>query len=193
VHPPEYNLALARAILDQLEQFLQSDDAFWPLSARPPRPETPFPRLSLGALLLAFDELRAVEIDAEPTARSAMQAVEREYDRISQKWAVAVERKALAEASQRLSVWRAYLRDLDDGRADPTDYRSEVKQRVMLSRLLGLAQSNPESRAAIGALRTLDGDLRSLLAPGGFIWDSRLERVYPEADFWFLYGELTLR
>jgi hypothetical protein len=192
VHPPEYNLALARAILEQLEQFLQSDDAFWPLPARPPSPGIPFPRLSLGALSLALDELRAVETDIEPSARSAIQAVEREFDRITQKWTAAVERKALAEASQRVSVWRAYLQDLRDLRTDPADYRQEVKQRVILSRLLGLARSNPDNRVTIGALEGLDRNLRSLFAPGDFIWDIRLERVYPEADFWFLYGGIRI-
>jgi hypothetical protein len=190
VHPPEYNLTLARAILEQLEHFLQSADAFWPISARPPTPGAPFPRLSLGALLLTLDELRAVEADAGPAVHSATQVVKREFDRISQKWAVAVERKALAEASQRLSVWRSYLQDMRDGRTDPTDYIQEVKQRVILSRLLEQTRSSPDVNTTTSVLDGLDRDLRSMFVYGEFVWDARLKRVYPEEDFWFLYGEL---
>lgn len=192
MHPPEYNLTLARAILEQLEPFLHTDDAFWPLSVRPPHPGVPFPQLSLGVLLLTLDELNAVEMDVEPATRSAIQSVERELDRITQKWTVAVEGKALSEASQRLSVWRAYLQDTRDGRTDQADYRQEVKQRVILGRLLGLARSSPDGQDAVVALLELDEELRSLFAPGGFIWDARLERIYPQAEFWFLYGGIRL-
>ncbi|HLC03105.1 MAG TPA: hypothetical protein VJK02_08720 [Anaerolineales bacterium] len=190
MHPPDYNLTLARAILSEFEPFLQSPDAFWPLSATSPRPGIPFPRLSLGALLLALAELRAAEADVDPAGRDAGQAVKREFDRIRQKWAVALEHKALSESSQRLSIWRAYLQDLSDARADPADYPREVRQRVVLARLLEVARQSPDSRTAIGSLAEWDSILRGLLIPGGFIWDARLKDVYPEEDFWFLYGTI---
>jgi hypothetical protein len=193
VQPPEYNLALAQAILEQLEPFLQAADAFWPLSARPPGSGIPFPRLSLGALLLTLDELRATEPALDPAGRSATQAVEADFDRISQKWTVAVERKALSESSQRISIWRAYLDDLRDQRADPADYPQEVRQRVALSRLLELARLSPDSRQTTEAVEHLDEFLRSLLVPSGFVWDERMKSVYPEEDFWFLYGGIGTR
>lgn len=192
MHPPEYNLALARAILEDLEQFLQSPEAFWPLTIPSPSPGVPFPGLSLGALLLTLDELRAAEADADAAGRSASRAFEREFDRICQKWAVAVARKALTEASQRLSVWRAYLQDLSDARADPTDFPRDVRQRVILSRLSGLARANPGSREIAEAVEEWDSILRRSFIPGDFIWDARLMLIYPELDFWFLYGAIRM-
>jgi hypothetical protein len=188
VHPAEYNLALARAILDQLEPFLQAADAFWPLSARSPTPATPFPQLSLGALLVTLDELRASEAEGDAPIQSGFQAVERDFDRIAQKWRAAAERKASAESSQRLSIWRAYLHELDEGHADAADYAGEVRQRVILSRLLGIARADPHARDTASAVEASDQVLRRRFAPGEFIWDIRLRGVYPKEDFWFLYG-----
>lgn len=190
MHPPDFNLALASAILEQLEPFLQSTDAFWPISAVSPSPGVPFPRLSLGVLLLTLDELRASEADLDPAGRAAGQVVEREFDRIRQKWAVSIEQKALLESSQRLSIWRSYLQDLTDARAEPADYIHEVRQRVVLAHLLELARRNPDGRATLGSLAEWDRVLRSLLVPGDFIWDARMKIVYPDRDFWFLYGTI---
>jgi hypothetical protein len=190
VHPLEYNVALARAILEDLEQFLQSPEAFWPLTITFPTPGIPFPRQSLGVLLVTLDELRVMEQAADAEIRSASLGFEREFDRIRQKWPVAVERKALTEASQRLSLWSAYLQGLSDGREDPADYPQEVRQRVILSRLLGIAKTNPDSREPITIVEELDGMLRSQLTPAEFIWDDRLKAVYPDGEFWFLYGRI---
>jgi hypothetical protein len=89
-----------------------------------------------------------------------------------------------------LSVWRSYLQDMRDGRTDPTDYIQEVKQRVILSRLLEQTRSSPDVNTTTSVLDGLDRDLRSMFVYGEFVWDARLKRVYPEEDFWFLYGEL---
>lgn len=190
MHPPEYNLALARAILESLEPFLQSPDPFWQLTSPGGNRSIPFPRLSLGALALTLDEIRAAEDEVEPAVRAAGQAAEREFDRIRQKWTVAVERKALSESSQRLAVWKAYLQDLGDARADPVDYPHEVRQRVILARLLEFARANPDSRGTALAVDTWDGVLRNMFVPGPFVWGILLKTVYPETGFWFLYGTI---
>jgi hypothetical protein len=190
VNPTDYNLALARAILEAIEPFLQSTDAFWPLTAAPPSSAIPFPRLSLGAFLLTLDELRAAEAQAATAVRPSIQSVEREFDRIHQKWRVAVENKALAEAPQRLSIWRAYLEDLNDGRGDPAGYSQEVRQRVILTRLLQTARGSSKRDETLGRVGDCDAILRGLFVPREFVWDPRLRPVYPEKDFWFLYGEI---
>ena len=188
MHPVDYNLGMARAMLDELEAFLQSPDVFWPLSRSSPDTESPFPRLSLGAVLLTLDELRAAEPDLTPAELTATQVVEREFDRIRLKWTVAVEHKALGEMSQRLSIWRAYLQDLGESRAAAEDYPLEVRQRVTLARLSDLAGRNPAIEPTPQSLRQLDDTLRARFEPAKFIWDIRLKAVYDPARFWFLYG-----
>ena len=175
-------------MLDELEAFVQSPDVFWPLSHTSPDTGSPFPRLSLGVVLLTLDELRAVEPDLAPAELTATQVVEREFDRIKQKWTVAVERKALAEISQRLSIWRAYLQDLSESRSGAEDYPMEVRQRVALARLLDLAGRNPGIQPTAQSLRQLDDLLRAWFEPGEFIWDQQLKAVYTPTGFWFLFG-----
>jgi hypothetical protein len=188
VHPVDYNLAMARAMLDELEAFLQSPDVFWPLSHNSSDARSPFPRLSLGVVLMTLDELRAAEPDLAPAELTAIQVVEREFDRIKLKWTVAVEHKALGEMSQRLSIWRAYLQDLSESRSGAEDYPMEVRQRVALARLLDLAGRNPGIQGTAQSLSQLDDSLRASFEPGEFIWDQRLKAVYAPAGFWFLFG-----
>jgi hypothetical protein len=190
VHPLEFDLALARAILDNLEPFLKSPEPFWPLTGTSPIPGTPFPQLSLGALALTLDELRALEDGADSPDRSAILSAEREFERIQQKWEVALERKALAEGSQRLHIWKAYLEDLSEGRIVTADYAHEVRQRVALGRLMQIARANPDWAEASYIMGVLDVGLEGFFVPGEFIWDDRLQRVYPKLEFWFLYGKV---
>jgi hypothetical protein len=79
---------------------------------------------------------------------------------------------------------------LDDAVADPKRARSEYpfemrnRQRVeVIMRELG-SDLLPELKEQ---LQRVDGRIRVVAQPTGFIWDSQLERIYPHNPFWYLY------
>ena len=79
---------------------------------------------------------------------------------------------------------------LDDAVADPKRARSEYpfeirnRQRVeVILRELG-SDLLPELKQQ---LARVDGRIRVVAQPTGFIWDSQLEPIYPQSPFWYLY------
>jgi hypothetical protein len=101
---------------------------------------------------------------------------------------VAIERKATREAHSRLQLWSAYLEELNESDAAHADYPQEVRQRVMVSRLLAWGGAGPELDANAERTHSLDSLLRRRFEAGPFLWETLLEQIYRMPDFWFLYG-----
>ena len=188
MHPPEYNLSFANAILDELEPYLLSSELFWPLEQRVACGMPRFPRLTLGGLLLTIDELTAQEPELTSSQAAAWLQVQSLFAHNQVRWEVAIERKAVRELNCRLNLWRAYLTDLEEKKEGPENYAHEARQRVMFQRLLHLASKHPEVESLNTSVLSLDSKLRASFITGPFIWDKRLESAYPPPDFWYLYG-----
>ena len=188
MHSPDYNLSLANAMLDELEPYLLSSELFWPLEQRLARGMPRFPRLTLGGLLLSIDELTAQEAELTSNQAAAWLQIQSLFAHNQVRWEVGIERKAVRELNCRLNLWRAYLMDLEEKKEGPDNYAHEARQRVMFQRLLDPASKHPEVALLNVSMLSLDSKLKAFFITGSFIWDKRLESVYPPTDFWYLYG-----
>jgi hypothetical protein len=188
MRPAGETLGLASAMADELEDFLLSAELFWPLSRRSAASEAPYPRLSLGSLSLTLDELTALEDELAGAQAAESRQTTLRIEALRTKWSAGMADKAARELRTRLDLWRAYLDDLDETPRVAEEYVQEVRQRVIISRLLGLAQSICLPPEATSRLQALDDRLMGRFRRSGFIWDARLQSVYPESKFWFLYG-----
>ncbi len=185
---PAYYLSLLARILDELEDYLLSTSLFWPLSGRPPPGEPRFPRLTPGTLLLTSDALEAQSPDL------STQETE-DYRRLRQTMWVLLEdhrsllgRKAVEEMNQRLTLWRTYLGDLFEEGRNVSEYPQQVRNRVIYERLFDLLIYESEAEEHRDNISALDASLRLIFQSGSFLWDSRLESVYPPESYWFLSG-----
>lgn len=171
--------AYLQAGVPELKEYLLSRQIYWPVSAR----GYDLPRLTLGGLLLASRRLAAVGAPVESLV-TQMEAVR-------SGWRVAWENKAQLEFKARFRLWKNYLMET---RQDPEEhagaYPHEVRYRVMLQLLDGELPVHPEEDQALSAL---DKVLRSLLAPGPFVWESELQEAFPSGVYWYLYGKLSTR
>lgn len=160
--------------LEELQDYLLSDQLYWPLGRR-----AELPRLTIGGLLLALR--RAETLGSAGDHRSRL-----EEARL--RWGVAWERKVLREFAARLKLWAAYL---EDYRAAPAahapDYPGQVRERVLLDLLRAETFAPPKESAALAGL---DEFLRAALVPGGFVWRESLRPAFPPDPFWYLYGRL---
>lgn len=180
-----YDLRYLQAGVPQLESYLLSSEIYWPLGAQAQAGEPPYPRLTLGTLLLAQARLRGR--DLSDTQHSDLARLDEQLDEIRSHWRVAWGQKAGNEYLARLNLWRNYLneyRDEPENNADRYDY--EVQRRVMLDLLGQEAEGVPASQAEL--LRGMDNMLRSVFVPGPFIWEAALENSFPRSEFWYLYG-----
>lgn len=172
----EKDRAYLEAGVSQLEDYLLSDELFWPITAR----GYDLPRLTIGGLLLAMTRLEA--------RGERIEALITRLDAVRAKWQVAWETKAGREFQSRFGLWGNYLSDYrqnPEGHAD--SYPHEVRSRVFLELL---KPELPEALPEQEALSPLDSVLRGNFLPGNFIWEPDVQAGFPREGYWFLYGTL---
>lgn len=159
--------------LPQLQDYLLSDELYWPLSGT-------LPRLTLGSVRLALARSEVFE----PAQTHALQL---EAETVRAKWRAVWEKKAARETASRLRLWLQFLSDYVNAPGKYADaYPREARGRVILAMLLS---ESPESSEK-ATLANTDALLKSHLLPGGFIWEADLQVAFPKPEFWFLYGKL---
>lgn len=173
----EKDKAYLEAGIPELQNYLLSNELYWPVTAR----GFDLPRLTIGGLLLAKARLEA--------RGERIGALGAQLDAVRSKWRVAWETKAAREFQSRFGLWSNYLKDYrqnPEGHAD--SYPHEVSYRVMLQLLQNeLPASQPPEREG---LPQLDSLLRMGFLPGDFIWEPTLQSGFPREEYWFLYGKL---
>jgi hypothetical protein len=183
----EYDLRYIQAGLEVLEKYLLSDEVFWPLSENPPDGEPDFPRFTLGGLFLSGTRLAAYQKSSAQQAQ--VERVMAELELIRSKWRSAWEKKATYCLGVRLRMWRDFIEEYQNNPHDHADrYVYEVRLRVMLQ-LLKL-DIGTQNQAEAELLNGLDGYLKSVLEPGGFIWEKEIKSGFPSELYWYLYGYL---
>ncbi len=179
----EYDLTFLRAAADELPAYLLSREVYWPLGARPPSGGRPYPRFSLGWLLL-FRQ-RVSPQAALPEVAAALQPL----DALHEKWRTAWGKKAAQEFGARLKIWQSFWNEYTERPASHASrYAYEVQRRTLLELLAGDASALPA--AEVDLLAALDASLRASLVAGGFVDDPAHAAAFPRDKFWFLYGTL---
>jgi hypothetical protein len=170
----EQDLLFLTESLPQLQDYLLSNELYWPLTGA-------LPRLTLGSLLLALARMSVIQ----PEAAKKMQL---QVETIRAKWKVAWEQKSARETANRLRLWSSFVSDYRNAPDQHADfYPQEVRGRVILQLLLAEAPDAPEK----SALADLDIMLKSRLVSGNFVWNAALQVAFPKTDFWFLYGTIA--
>jgi len=145
--------------------------------------------LTLGTLLLFLHQAEALSTDSE--SKTELSRSKTDIELIRTKWQAHWRRKAEAEFSARIKLWRDFLQEY---RKDPEGnfdrYEYEVTRRVMLEWLA--QESSSLKRPELEMLKSLDLLLKSLIVLGDFIWDQKLKPEFPEEVFWYLYGKLPV-
>jgi len=186
----DYDLEYLKASLPSLENYLLSNEVYWPIGQAAPFGQPDYPRLTLGALLLARKRLQALSLSGNQKDRFAQ--ITTQIDQLRSSWRVAWAQKAKKEYRARLNLWRDFL---DEYRQDPEQnddrYSYEVGRRVMLDLLVREADDIPE--VEIDLINSLDRMLSEIFIPGNFIWDRGLLSSFPRDKYWYLYGSLKGR
>ncbi len=184
------DLRILRAMADQFEPYLITDDLFWPLSGRVPGG---MPRLTIGGMLLRRHRLRAFRPTLSPDQQAqlddALAAIQAQQD----EWRLHYHQKISRDWEMRRQLLEEFLRDCDE--ADARDcfenWPSQARQRTMLHLLTEEAATrdlltDEQQRA----LHHLDTNLRRYLMTGEagqFLWSAPLADVYPRDPFWWLW------
>ncbi len=149
------------------------------------------PQLIIGALLLRRRRLSLLRDSLEAAAQAQLDAALDHHDTIQREWTLHYEKKLRQEASSRLKLLAAFIRDCGERPRDcagayPVEaMRRTITQEIMLA-MDEFAYDKGESLSEAGRI---DAGLRRHFNAGEFIWDPRLASVYLRAMFWWLYGK----
>ena len=99
-----------------------------------------------------------------------------------------VRAKSRSRIAQQIKFVRAYLYDIGERVDTAENYPYEVRYRVMFEHLADLSIRQPETKPWVDEMQSLDTCLRTFFVQGEFVWDARLEDIYPRNTFWYLYG-----
>jgi hypothetical protein len=182
-----YDLRYLQAGAEILEDFLLSQDVYWPVGIQAPPGETPYPQLSLGGMALA--QARAqVHVNTQDEVKQLQRVLEN-IESAHQQWRSAWGGKAAYEMNARLNQWRTYLEDYrEHPQANYDRYRYEVFRRVIIALLASQVDRMREAEQEM--LHGLDALVNTLLAPSGFVWEADLQKAFPHDPYWYLYGLL---
>jgi len=176
VSPAEKDRAYLEAGISELNDYLLSQELYWPISAR----GFDLPRLTIGGILLTQAQLEARD--------ERIESLVAQLDGVRSKWRVAWETKAGREVGARLRLWSNYLTDYRQNPEQHADlYPHEVRYRVMLQLLLAELPAPPPEQEALSQLDSL---LRANLQTSDFIWDTDIQTGFPSEVYWYLYGKL---
>jgi hypothetical protein len=178
--------AFLQAALPDLQQYLLSNDLYWPLrltAATPGGRQTP--QLTIGSLALSRARLAALDLSTQE--KSELAEIVAGIERVRDEWRANWARKAAAERDSRLNLWQQYLRELRaDTRQQAAYYATEVRQRAILDLLEAeLLDGVPPGEAEQMAM--LDTVLRGQTRPGAFVWEPEVARAFAQEKFWYLY------
>lgn len=180
--PTDSLLSSLNEMLAELEPYLLSPTLFWPIKSRDSG--IPQDRLTLGNLLLCLDQLSAIRDSWDLQTEVGFRKSELLWEHEQEKWKSSIRKKASQEIGSRLNLWRAYVMDLDDGQAANFDYHHEVRNRVIIERLLEFISDRETWEKD---LNSVDRLLQSLVVQSEFVWTEHLQPMYPSQAYWFLY------
>jgi hypothetical protein len=185
----DYDLRYVAAVNSILEAYLLSRDLYWLPGISSKTGEAPYPSLTPGNLLLALK--KAEFLVSSPEERKEIHIQRIRFEEIRKRWLSAWMSKCTHDFRNRLGLWTVYLDELfDDPPVHQDRYAFEVTRRVLLQ-ILQPELKNLEA-ADEQLLHNADVRLKTKLLPGSFIWEPVLTRIFPEVDYWFLYGTIKI-
>ncbi len=179
----EADLAYLTLAVPDLQDYLLSQELFWPLPAMGGSiRERGVDQMTLGGVALALARLKC--LDAAQADSFA-----RQVEQVRARWRSNWSRKAAREFSSRVGVWGRALDDLLGERSGrQAAYPAQARLRVMLELLR--QEMAPDAPKELGELAALDARLKAAGKPGEFIWEPSLAACFAQETFWFLYIHL---
>lgn len=184
--PPAVDLAVLEAESAELQDYIVAGELYRTVHVRTPE-GTQTVQMSGGDVLNRIFRLAGETERLTPEEQRRFAAVRAAVEQTIYSLRTRFHALLNREVKARLDALNWFL---DDAVADPKRARGEYpfeirnRQRVeVILRQLG-GELLTELKQQLGRI---DGRIRILAQPTGFIWDSQLEPIFPHNPFWYLY------
>jgi len=183
------DLAVAEAMVEELEQYIIKEDLFRTVITHTPQGEVRV-QMTVGDLLTRIYRLNAERGQYAAPMRQRVDDVTKEAERIIYSLKGRFHARLLREMRSRLDSLRWFL---DDATESPTtaraNYPYEIRNRQRIEEIvkrLG-GEVTEELRTQ---MEFVDRRLRSLAVGHEFVWDPALRELFPQYPYWYLYARV---
>ncbi len=188
------DLEEARAMVEGLDDYVRGDVLYGSVQGEGMySADSSMPSLTIGGLLLRLHRLHKLESQMSPEQKTSLTLIETEHERVRNEWSVHYIQKVSNESGARLRSLEAFFAECeDDSEACANAYLPEAQRRTILQEIVeGLTQYHMPDNGLDRSLKTHDAQLRRLTEPSNFVWDAKLQPIYPQEKYWWLYVEPT--
>lgn len=175
---------------DALEKYIPSDELYMSVGGGGFFSASSMPQLTTGAFLLRLRRLNQLRGELTSAQQATLDKATAQHDSVRKEWAVHYEKKAVREALSRLKSMNEFFRECRESmKLCANAYPTEAQRRTIIQELLiAMDEYGFDKHEVVTQVHRTDGELRSWIQSGEFIWDDTLKSVYPLSTFWWLYG-----
>lgn len=183
---PGIDLAIAEAMVAELEEYIIKDDLYRTLIVRTSAGDQNV-RMTGGDLLARLHRLQGEtdRLSAEQVRR--LEEVQRKADTIIYSLRTRFHQRLQREMKARLDSLRWFLDDCrEDKQRCRAEFPFEMRNRQRIEEIVKRLGKDIPKELQDG-LRQVDKRLREMATVVGFTWDKRVEHIYPQDVYWYLY------
>lgn len=186
---PETDLAIASAMVDELEEYLVKDDLYRTVIVPTPRGEVRL-QMTGGDLLTRLHRLHGERSLLTPAQQETLDLISQRAEQTMYNLKTRFHLRLQREFKARLDSLKWFLDESSEDRARArANYPYEIRNRQRIEEIVKhLGDDLPAELAE--QLRAVDRRLRQLTVSSEFIWDDRLRSVFPLHPYWYLYASL---
>lgn len=184
---PEEDLAVVREMANEMQDYLLGEDVYRTLVVTTNQGEERV-QSSCGDLLARLHRLDSENHRLTQAQRDELTAIKRRISAGTGPMRARYSGLIQREIRARVNSLKWYLDDCqEDTRACRVQYPFEIRNRQRVAELLkALDDETPNDiRAEVEAV---DRRLREATAGAAFVWDKRVQDVYPKEEYWYLYA-----
>ncbi len=181
------DLDVLEAMTAEMADYLDSNVLYWNMV------KGNMPKLTLGGYLMREHRLTHLTSLLSEEEQERLTAALQEYKEAVTERIVRFETHAHEELGVRSRQWGSYIEDLHrDGVRVGVNYKTAVENRAMIEALVDRLETPPYqlNRAAYGNLAMMDQGLKPYWKKDGFVWPEEWQPAYPQAKYWWLYGNI---
>lgn len=179
------DLQEAHAMARSLDEYVRQPELYYNIG-------NTLPRLTLGGFLLRLRRLQFIQDQMTDAQKNTFAEIDTFHKNALKEWREHYSMKLVEEAKSRIDNINQYIFDCKESPSQCNDYYpQEAHRRTIVEELLTEIKrlDLKTFEEATEQLKVTDGRLNSFLRNADFRWDEKLQSLYPESIYWWLYRQ----
>jgi hypothetical protein len=185
---PAADLAIATAMVEELEDYIIEDELFRTVGVRVPGSGDMKIKMTGGDLLTRLYRLKQEQDRLTPEQRKQYAEIEAEARTTIYSLKTRFHQRLQREIKSRLDSLRWFIdetsEDMARGRAN---YPFEIRNRQRIEEILKELDGDIAQELA-AQIASVDGTLGAMRMGPEFVWDPSLRSIFPQKPYWYLYA-----